>query len=245
MTKTFPLEEIKTIKINLYAQLIIDQSLKESITITTDENLFDFIQKEVKNGTLNIDQIKWIEPSTKTKILIGAPNLRKIESGTHDITKIINIDNDYLQILAPVGHIILIGKTKELRAASELAVINASDLIAQNARINIWGSGKVSVNVTDTLDSKLGDDARLIVLNQPKKLKGDSKKTISETMQNVKTVRYIHFKIKNNSQHRNDFFVEGPKPDGSYFGYGFPMMPQTKRKEYWTTGTKIYKVNKF
>ena len=36
----------------------------------------------------------------------------------------------------------------------------------------------------------------------------------------------------------------GPKQDGSKFGYGFPMMPYATRKETWTIGTKVYKVNK-
>lgn len=56
--------------------------------------------------------------------------------------------------------------------------------------------------------------------------------------------KFINFKIKNNSFNRNHFVVIGPKPNGRKFSYGFPMMPQAKRKEYWTTGTKVYKVNK-
>lgn len=55
---------------------------------------------------------------------------------------------------------------------------------------------------------------------------------------------FINFIIKNNSFNRNHFYVVGPKPNGRKFSYGFPMMPFFKRKEYWTTGTKVYKVNR-
>ncbi len=58
------------------------------------------------------------------------------------------------------------------------------------------------------------------------------------------TPKFINFKIENNSFNRNYFVVIGPKPNGRKFSYGFPMMPQATRKEYWTTGTKVYKVNK-
>jgi hypothetical protein len=37
--------------------------------------------------------------------------------------------------------------------------------------------------------------------------------------------------------------VVGPKPEGGKFGYGFPMNPNAVRKENWTVGTKVYKVN--
>lgn len=58
------------------------------------------------------------------------------------------------------------------------------------------------------------------------------------------TPEFIKFKIKNNSFNRNHFVVIGPKSNGKMFSYGFPMMPQAERKENWTTGTKVYKVNK-
>ena len=55
---------------------------------------------------------------------------------------------------------------------------------------------------------------------------------------------WIPFKIKNNSWNRNNFLVIGPKKDGSSFSYGFPMMPGTTRKENWSVGSKVYKVNR-
>ncbi|SEK41797.1 hypothetical protein SAMN04487910_0479 [Aquimarina amphilecti] len=243
-TKTFNAENIINIKINFYAQVIIDNSKKEGLTITTDNNLFDYISKEVIDGTLYLDQKEWVQPSENPKIIIGAPKIKIVESGTHDTIRIINLNNDYIQIIAPVGKIFIEGKTKELRIAAEVASINASELIAENARIDIWGSGSADINVIDELDSKLSEDAKLNILNTPKKIKGDAKKAITKRNKTKdNSTKYIKFKIKNNSITRNHFLVIGPKPDGSKFSYGFPMMPQATRKENWTTGTKIYKVN--
>ncbi|AXT49587.1 hypothetical protein D1818_01670 [Aquimarina sp. BL5] len=245
ITKTFNTTNIENIKINFYAQVIIDQSKEESLTITTDANLFDYIDKEVVNGTLHLDQKEWIQPSENAKIVIGAPNIRKVESGTHDTTRIINLNNNYIQVLAPIGKIFMDGKTKELRIAAELATIDASSLVAENARVDIWSRGSAKVYVTNELDTKLSKDAKLKILNTPEKIKGDARKVIVHSKKKTKDdqVKYIKFEIKNNSLTRNQFFVIGPKPDGSKFSYGFPMMPQATRKENWTTGTKVYKVS--
>ncbi|WP_027391349.1 GIN domain-containing protein [Aquimarina latercula] len=244
-TKTFNVKNIESVKINFYAQVIIDNSKKETLIITTDTNLFEYIDKEVVGGTLYLDQKEWIQPSKNVKIIIGAPNIKKVESGTHDSTKIINLDNDYIQVVAPIGKIVLEGKTKELRIAAEVASIDASNLTAENARIDIWSWGSANVRVLNEIDAKLSKNAKLDILNTPKKIKGDAKKNRNRNNKTKNNLtEYIKFKIKNNSLSRNHFLVIGPKPDGSKFSYGFPMMPQAIRKENWTTGTKVYKVNK-
>ncbi|MEM6719607.1 MAG: DUF2807 domain-containing protein [Bacteroidota bacterium] len=248
ITRTFPLENIQKIKINFYAKITIDPSAEEGMTITTDENVMDLIGKEVVDNTLYLDQIKWIEPSQAT-IMIGAPNLRHVETGTHDLTKIINVDNDYLQLTAPIGKIILEGKTKEFRLGVELANVDASKLVAENANVNIWSWGNAKVNVINTLNAEVKNRGKLIYVNTPKKLKKKTRKDgqiiSAETSDTIKNpnAEWIHFKIKNNNSNRNNFFVVGPKKDGSKFSYGFPMMPNSTRKENWTVGTRIYKVN--
>ncbi|MEM6687187.1 MAG: DUF2807 domain-containing protein, partial [Bacteroidota bacterium] len=248
ITRTFPLENIQKIKINFYAKITIDPSAKEGMTITTDENVMDLIGKEVVDNTLYLDQIKWIEP-TQATIMIGAPNLRQVETGTHDVTKIINVDNDYLQVTAPIGTIIIEGKTKEFGLGVELANVDASKLVAENANVNIWSWGNAKVNVTNKLDAIVKNSGKLIYVNSPKKINKKTRKdgriVSAETSDSIENpeAEWIHFKIKNNNSNRNNFFVVGPKKDGSKFSYGFPMMPNATRKENWTIGTKIYKVS--
>ncbi len=248
-TRTFPIENVQIIKINFYAEVTIDQSAPEGMTITTDENLFDLIDTEVVENTLHLDQKEWIQPSRKAIITIGAPNLRHVETGTHDVTKVINVDNEYLQLTSPVGTIILEGKTKELRLGIELAKVDASKLVAENAFVNIWSWGNAKVNVINTLHAEVSNSGKIIYVNSPKEVKKKTKKdgqilslTEKNTIKNP-DAEWIRFKIKNNNFNRNQFFVVGPKKDGTKFSYGFPMMPNALRKENWTVGTKIYKVN--
>jgi hypothetical protein len=249
-TKTFTIENVKTIKINFYANVNIDASAKEALTITTDSNLFNLIDKKVVDGTLYLDQKEWISPSQKTIITIGAPNLYRVEQGTHDITKIVNVDNNELRVNAPIGKVFIEGKTKELRIGSEGSKIDATKMVAEKAFVNLWSWGTVKVNVTNMLWADVSNSGKLFYVNKPKKLeiktKNDGKVLGLNDLENIKNpeAKYINFKIKNNSSNRNHFEVVGPKQDGSKFGYGFPMMPYATRKETWTIGTKVYKVNK-
>ena len=219
------------------------------MTITADENLLDLIDRDLEDGKLHLDQKEWISPSQDIIISIGAPNIRRVETGTHDITKIINLNNDYLQIMAPIGNVIVEGKTKELRIGAELAKVNASNTVAEKVFVNLWSWGNVTVNPIEQLWADVSNDGKLFYLSKPekfdvKKKNGGQILSLNEkdSIKNPEA-NFIKFRIKNNSSNRNNFYVIGPKPDGSKFSYGFPMMPNAKRKENWSVGTKIYKVN--
>ena len=244
-TRTFSIVNVEEIKVNLYAKITIDYAAKEMMTITADSNLFDNIDTEVLEGKLHLNQLKWIQPSQKINITIGAPNLRRVETGTHETLQLINVDSDHLNVMAPIGHVIVSGNVKQFNIGIENGKIDASKLIAENVRANIWGNGKAKVYAENEIYSIIKNDGRLILVNTPKLLKGDTKKAFAETKKAENTkVNWIRFKIKNNSSNRNNFIVVGPKSDGSKFGYGFPMMPFSTRKENWSVGTKVYKVNK-
>lgn len=245
VTKNLKTKNLRAIKVNLYADITIDPSLEEGITIKMDSNLFDKIDTEVVDGKLNLDQLEWIQPSEKIIITMGAPNLESVETGTHEILKIINLDANSLKVRALIGKVILNGQIENLNLGVENGTIDASELTAQNLNANIWGWGKAIVNAQNEIDSKIKKDGRLELVSIPKYLKGDSKRALARNKQEKeKEIKWISFKIKNNSWNRNNFFVIGPRGDGGKFSYGFPMMPGKVKKEKWSIGTKIYKVNK-
>lgn len=244
-TRTYKVTNLKELKINLYAKITLDQSLSESIQITTDTNLFDKIDTKVVHGKLNLNQLEWIQPSQKIVIKIGAPKLERLETGTHETLYLNNVNTDYLNIMALVGKVVASGTVKQLNLGVELGEVEASQLIAKNVKVNIWGRGKATVHAKDEIYSIVKNDGRLVLANTPKSLKGDTKRAIAKTKKSINNnLTWISFKIKNNSWNRNNFIVVGPKKDGSSFSYGFPMMPGFTRKEKWSVGTKVYKVNR-
>lgn len=236
---------ITDIETGLYADITIDQNAKEGIRITADSNLIPFIDTEVVDGSLKLGQIKWIQPSSRMKIIIGAPNIRRVEHGTNDVLKIVNLDLNSLSLMALNGTMEVSGSVKILRIGAENGIVNASKVIGSEVVLNIWGRGKVIINPTDYLEAKLSPEARLSLIQRPKKIKGDIEQAMANAIPPKKgSVKYINFKIKNNSGNRHDFYVVGPKPEGNKFSYGFPMPAGKIRKENWTTGTKVFKVGK-
>jgi len=136
-----------------------------------------------------------------------------------------------------------------LRIGAELAKVNASKTEAEQVFVNLWSWGNVTVNPTEKLWAEVSNDGKLLYVSKPEKFEVKKKNggqilslAEKDTIKNPDAV-FINFKIKNNSTNRNNFYVVGPKPDGSKFSYGFPMMPNAKRKENWSVGTKVYKVN--
>lgn len=241
----FKIQDVEVLMIDLNAKVTVDMSLEEGMTIATDENLFDKIDTEVIDGRLELGQLKWIQPSQKIIITIGAPKLKRIIQDTHGTLRVQNVNTTNLNIMAPLGKVIVSGKTDRLSLGIENGEIDASELKVINARVNIWGWGKAIVYTENELFAKLNEDAKLSIVNTPKKLKGDARKHYRKVKkESKKEIKWISFKIKNNSWNRNHFVVVGPKQNGGRFSYGFPMMPGLSKKERWTVGTKVYKVNK-
>ncbi|WP_296321364.1 DUF2807 domain-containing protein [Winogradskyella sp.] len=245
-TRSFPFENVETIKIDLYANITIDNSATERLEITADSNLFQHIDTEIVDGTIHFSQLKWIQPSQDIIIKIGAPNLKRVVHDTHDTTVITNVNNDELRVNANIGKVIIDGETKALRLGTEIGQIDATAIKANKVFVNLWDSGTIKVNPILYLWADVSNDGKLIYTQLPKDNKIKTKSggiAVSKSNYKMKKddIRWISFKIKNNSSNRNHFIVKGPKADGSYFGYGFPMMPNAKRKEKWSVGTKIYK----
>ncbi len=237
--KQFPTESIRSIEVSLYANITIDAALENSIRIKTDNNLFKHIDREVVEGKLKLDQLKWIAPSQRMEIVIGAPDLQRVQLGTNDQIRIINLDTGSFSATALNGLIFLEGRSNILNMNSEHGTVDARELETQQVYVNIWSDGKALFNTAEKLEVKAAKDSEVVFNQTPAEVKG--KLPANKPEDNVE-VTYINFKIRNNSDNRQNFYVIGPKPDGRKFSYGFPMMPGAERKENWTTGTKVYKV---
>ena len=242
-TRTIDMQGLIAIEMGLYANVVIDQNAAAEMVITTDSNLQELIDTEVIDGTMKLVQKEWIRPSRGIKITIGAPLLKRLQVDVHRTVVFKNIQLQEVSLVAILGSIKANGTTTVVSISGEAGTIDASGLQAKEAYVHMWGNGKAIVNATELVESKLDKNARLEYVQQPAKVKGGTNIVSEETKIAFAKAQYIDIKIKNNSFNRNHFSVKGPKQDGSYFGYGFPMMPGATKKERWTVGTKIYKTN--
>ena len=229
----------------MYAEVTLDASMESQIIINAESNLIDKIDFEVVGGRLNLQQKEWIQASKPIQITIGVPALKNAEVGSHETLRIINLNQDQVALTALIGKIEAEGTVKEVSLNAERGTVDASKLQSKMARLNIWDAGKVLVNASEEVNGNVDKYARIEFIKQPKKIANSIKRQTEKKDEGLfENAKYISFKIKNNSWNRNHFVVKGPKADGSFFGYGFPMMPGKVKKERWSTGTKIYKVSK-
>jgi len=241
-TRTYDATNLKKLEIGLYANIHIDLAAPAGIAITTDKNLFEFIDTEIVDERLNLTQLKWIRPSEQIIIRIGAPNLEWIQNGTHNEVIVTNLKSTHFVASALNGKIVLKGAVDVLNVNAENGFVDAKDVVTERVNLNIWGLGKAIIAPKKALLAQGNKDATIELLTKPESIKGNLTSVLNNKTPSSK-VFYINFKIKNNSKNRHNFFVIGPKPNGRKFSYGFPMMPGSIRKENWTTGTKIYKVS--
>ncbi|MCW5518468.1 DUF2807 domain-containing protein [Aureitalea sp. L0-47] len=244
ISKNVNASNIKSVELQLYADVIVDQSLEEGITITGDENLISLINTEVVSGQLVLDQKEWIQASQNIQILIGAPTIEKVTVDVHKTLLMRNIIASKLTLDASIGKIVASGNAEEVFLSLKNGQIDASKLKTQDANLKISGSGKAILNVFNTLNTDLSEDSRLVLIQTPKIVNRNAgialKKGPPEIDSNLK---HVKFRIKNNSWNRTNFLVIGPNKDGSTFSYGFPLMPGATRDENWTVGTKVFKTN--
>ena len=242
VSREFPANELQELQVNLYATIKIDAAAEPVVRITADENLMERIDTEIVSGKLKLEQLEWIQPSREIVIEIGAPALKRLEVGVHRKVEVTNLNKTAFNAMALLGAIKLSGRVERLSLGSETGELDVSNLIADTIQLNIWGSGKAELGEVGVLNAKLGKEARLVLNKNPRETKGNTAIALANAQkENDRTVRYINFKIRNNSGKRSNFYVIGPKPEGGKFSYGFPMNAGGLRKERWTTGTKIYK----
>ncbi|MEM9888470.1 MAG: DUF2807 domain-containing protein [Bacteroidota bacterium] len=250
ITKSFPIENIQSVEIHLYADIEIDANGKAGMVIEAEENIMDLIAKEYDEGRLTLGQIKWIEPSKPIRIKIGAPQLEQVIQSTHETVLVKNLNRTHFAAMALVGNIQLEGKTNSLNAGVEVGQVDARTLSVEQVEVNIWGWGSVELGTPQKIKGVIKEDGKVVYeganVDVNVRKRGDASIVNRKETPKVKKpeARYINLKVKNNSMKRVNYYVRGPKPDGKHFGYGFPLNPGQTRHKNWTVGTKVYQESK-
>jgi len=167
ITSTFDLNKVERIDVNFYAEVVIDMDMKESISITIDENLMDKVKYEIANKTLDLNQKEWIQPSSRAIITIGAPNLNFISQETHDKTVVKNIRAQKFVAQALLGEIELQGNVQILNANVEMGEINALALQSQVTNVNVWSRGIVKLGETTRIEGLVENDGSVVYDGSP------------------------------------------------------------------------------
>ncbi|MDW3195189.1 MAG: DUF2807 domain-containing protein [Cytophagales bacterium] len=248
ITETYAYESIRSVVVNLYAEVQIDASANDNeFTITIDENLLNKVDRTLDtHGRLTLVQTEWIQPSEKIKISIGAPDLERVQQEVHETVVVNNLDRVSFNSMAIVGRIKLNGKVTEYRANGEIGYTDARGLETEKVYLNLWDRGRMDLGTAQKIQGNV-EEGGIVIYRGSAQVKTSGKGQVLSANQSATAVnpdaRFIKFDVKNNSLKRINCYVVGPKPDGSKFSYGFPMNPGQTRAKDWSIGSKVFKVS--
>lgn len=234
---------LTSIQIDFNANLKLDYNLEEEMIIDADANVLEWIGITFEDGNLTLDQKKWIEPSKLPTITIGVPNLKSIYQSTHSTTTVSNVSGSVLYLKGNVGKIIAEGVIDDLYIDMENTEIDVRNLEVGTVSISEICRADIQLGKYQKLNREENSESIVKVNGSPLNLEKQNKS--EKGKKNSEPVKYIKFKIKNNSLARHSYYVKGPNGRGGKFSYGFSMFPQTTRNENWSVGTKVYKEGRF
>jgi hypothetical protein len=176
--------DFDSIRLSGIGTLVITQGNRESLEITAEDNIIEYLQSKVvgKNLRLDIRDFINLDPTEDITYKVTVVDLEKIDiSGLGDLeieslqTSRLHIDisgsgdadlndlmvNDLFIDISGLGNVKVSGETETQRVnLSGAGFYNAENLTTSEAKVSISGTGKAVVWVQDNLDielSGLGD----------------------------------------------------------------------------------------
>ena len=170
-TESRQVAKFTSIRLESSANVEIDRTGTESLSVTGDDNLLAFFTSEVKDGTLYLAYAKDKSFQGKLPVYrVTVADLRDIQiRGSGDL-QVASFDGAALSAsIAGSGDMRLAGRTDDLTLSiAGSGNIDAAGLKAKRAQVSISGSGDATVNATDALDVRISGSGDLRYLGAPK-----------------------------------------------------------------------------
>lgn len=158
--------------------VLIDQSGTESLTLTTDDNLLQYIKTEVRGGKLVIEFTRGVVFGKVQELTfkVGAKNLNSLQVDGATNVEGKNIATENLSVkLNGAGAITLSGKaTAQDVALDGVGAYNGAELASQRAKVAQNGAGSAVVRVSDKLDAIISGLGSIEYIGNPQVTKNVS-----------------------------------------------------------------------
>ena len=180
-TKTFDVEAFEQVRFSGSGEYNVKVGEEQSVTITLDDNLMEFVECNVENGKLKISVTESYSTSNGMKIDITVPKLSGVEVSGAGTANITNYEGEKLKIeVSGAATIIAEGTVDSLDVeASGACGLKLVDLVAKNCTVDMSGAGTAKVNVTEKLSANISGVGSV-------KYKGDP--TIEEEISGIGSV---------------------------------------------------------
>jgi hypothetical protein len=155
-TESRMVSDFTGIEVSGSAKLIIEQSETEALTVTTDDNLQQYVTAEVKDSKLRLGTkpSMSLSPSDRITYKVLVKNLTVLGASGDVVVQAGGLRTDSITVaISGSGDIRISGDATEQKIAiSGSANYDAEDLHSKDATLSISGSGKAVLAVSDRLD---------------------------------------------------------------------------------------------
>ncbi len=145
---------------------------EQSISVTFDDNLIDYIQTEVRHGELRIHSDESFSSRHNCRVEITVPSLTDVSlsgSGDIDVTNVSG--GDFSLSISGSGDVTAEGKVDQLSiTVAGSGDVDARDLEALDADVHISGSGDVAVFASRYLDARVSGSGDIDYYGDPEKI---------------------------------------------------------------------------
>ena len=156
-TKTFDVESFDQVEFSGSGQCNVKCGEAQSVSVTFDDNLIDFVDVGVENGKLKLAVTESYSSSAGLVVNITVPDLKLVEVSGAGTAKITNYTGEKLAInISGAATIIAEGTADTIDVqASGACTLKLLDLVAKNGNFDMSGAGSAKVHVTEQLDAKI------------------------------------------------------------------------------------------
>jgi hypothetical protein len=171
-TETRDVDNFNRIKMVGSIDVFITVGKKQSVEISFDDNILDYIETKVQGKTLILDSRKSFSSRKNCKIEITVPKLVSVKlTGSGDIN-INNLDNVFFEYeLSGSGNLTAEGKVKDLELyLSGSGDIDTRNVAADDVYAKLSGSGDIKVYAQNNFDGKVSGSGDILYYGNPEKI---------------------------------------------------------------------------
>ena len=195
ITETRQVSNFDSVELSGSGEVILTQDASESLTIETDDNVMEYIEAKVENGTLKLGLVTGfptgvnVQTYTRLVFYVSADNLTGLSTSGSGQIETDNIEADSLDLSVSGSGTIQIADllASELRAdisgsgginlGGDVAVqdvdvsgsgnYEAGEVCSASVNVSVSGSGNATVCATETLDASVSGSGNVNYYGSP------------------------------------------------------------------------------